>query len=365
MPSTDPIDLSLRTNSTYNFKILSLDGGGLRAAFTAAFLDGLESILRETGQLEPNESIASYFDLIAGTSTGGIIATALAMGRDAASILAFFQQQGPKVFDRQPRTKLRKTLQFLPDRVLGLFGQDTDSIMRAKYGSLPLDQAITELLGSKTMADAKFRLIVPASRLTVGRPIVFRTAHLPGQIRDKQISAKDVAMATTATPMLFPPHRIENPAQPGQYVDGGIWANHPGLLAFSDAMRISKLSSSEKSEFSVPSFSMDNIQLLSIGNGQSPSSSEMPPEKAGLKTWLPRLMDHILTTQSQGTHVILRHMMAPGNYHRINFDHNGWKLDGIDRLQTLIDLGHCEARNLSSRIPSTFFRSKANQFTSL
>lgn len=214
MPSTDPTDRALRTNSTYNFKILSLDGGGLRAAFTAAFLDGLESILRETGQLEPNESIASYFDLIAGTSTGGIIATALAMGRDAASILAFYQQYGPKVFDRQPRSKLRKTLEFLPDRVLGLFGQDTDSILRAKYASMPLDQAITELLGSRTMADAKFRLIVPASRLTVGRPIVFRTAHLPGQIRDKQISAKDVVMATTATPMFFPPHRIENPAQP-------------------------------------------------------------------------------------------------------------------------------------------------------
>jgi len=199
MPSTDPIDLSLRTTSTYNFKILSLDGGGLRAAFTAAFLDGLESILRETGQLEPNESIASYFDLIAGTSTGGIIATALAMGRDAASILAFFQQQGPKVFDRQPRTKLRKTLQFLPDRVLGLFGQDTDSIMRAKYGSLPLDQAITELLGSKTMADAKFRLIVPASRLTVGRPIVFRTAHLPGQ-PPRRCSSHPIVLRTQRNP---------------------------------------------------------------------------------------------------------------------------------------------------------------------
>lgn len=198
--------------------------------------------------------------------------------------------------------------------------------------------------------------------MTVGRPIVFRTAHLPDQIRDKHLSAKDVILATTAAPTYFPPHRIENRVQPGQYVDGGVWANHPGLLAFTDAMRISKLAPSVKECYSIPTFDLKDIHLFSIGTGESPSAFELPAKKAGLKLWLPRLVDYILTTQSQGTHFVLRHLIHSGNYHRINFAHVDWKLDSVERLQMLIDLGHCEARNLFSRIPPQFFGTKSDPF---
>ncbi len=349
-------------STQYKFKILSLDGGGIRGAYTAAFLDGVETILREAGKLSEDESIASYFDLIAGTSTGGIIAAALAMGKDAKSILGLYQKHGAKIFARQSRGIFRRTAQFLPDRVVKWFGQDTDGILRAKYASEPLEQAIHETLGDEKLGDAKSRLVVPSARLTVGRPIVFRTAHLPDQIRDKNLSAKDVILATTAAPTYFPPHRIKNPVQPGQYVDGGVWANHPGLLAFTDAMRISNLDETDKNRCDIPSFDLKDIHLLSIGTGETPSLFELPAEKAGLKMWLPRLVDYILTTQSQGTHFVLRHLIQPGNYHRINFMHVDWKLDSVERLQMLIDLGHCEARNLFSRIPPTFFREKALPF---
>lgn len=113
----------------YDFKILSLDGGGIRGAYTAAFLDGVETILREKGKLKEDESIASYFDLIAGTSTGGIIAAALAMGKDAASILALYEKHGAKIFTRQPRGIVRKAFQFVPNRLVKWFGQDTDAIL--------------------------------------------------------------------------------------------------------------------------------------------------------------------------------------------------------------------------------------------
>jgi patatin-like phospholipase/acyl hydrolase len=348
--------------SNYKFKILSLDGGGIRGAFTAAFLEGIESILRDAGKLEEHESVASYFDLIAGTSTGGIIATSLAMGSDAAAILKMYQNHGGKIFSRQKRGWIRKTCQFLPNRIIKWFGHDTDALIRPKYATEPLRNAIQECLGDQTLRSAKHRLIVPSARTTVGRPIVFRTPHIPNQIRDLDLSATDVILATSAAPTFFPPYRISNSVQPGQFVDGGVWANHPGLLALTDALRISDLKDNDKNQCGIPNFDRSQILLMSIGTGITPSSFNVDSKSSGLLRWMPKLVDYLLTSQSQGTHYILRHLIPEANYHRIDFFHDGWKLDDASRLQMLIDIGHSEARNMFVRIPSVFFEDRATKF---
>ena len=101
---------------------------------------------------------------------------------------------------------------------------------------------------------------------------------------------------------------------------------------------------------------------MSIGTGIMPSSFNVDSKSSGLLRWMPKLVDFLLTSQSQGTDYILRRLIPGANYHRIDFSHDGWKLDDASRLQMLIDIGHSEARNMFARIPSGFFEGRASQF---
>lgn len=338
------------------FRILSLDGGGIRGAYTASFLAGVERILVDAGTLEEGESISVFFDLIAGTSTGGIIACALAMGKTAKEVHKMYVDHGPAIFRRRPVSVWQRTKQWFPNRFLRKMGLDADRLHRSLYDSVHLKNAVESVLGQETLNHSKTRLIIPSMRLSLGRQIVFRTPHLPGQIRDRSLSAIDAILATTAAPTYFPPHRIDNEVQPGQYVDGGVWANHPGLIAYVDALRIASECRRENID---PSFAPEDVWMLSIGTGESPSAFDMNAEKAGLFGWAPKLVDTMMTAQSQGTHFMLRHLIPEPRYHRINFVHCGWKLDAVDRLRMLIDMGLCESRNLFSRIPAEFFSWRA------
>jgi patatin-like phospholipase/acyl hydrolase len=80
------------------FKILSLDGGGIQGAFIAAFLAKIQENV--------SEALVQYFDLITGTSTGGLIAVALGMGVTPQDIMALYEKEGPSIFTRSPRSQL-------------------------------------------------------------------------------------------------------------------------------------------------------------------------------------------------------------------------------------------------------------------
>jgi patatin-like phospholipase/acyl hydrolase len=326
------------------FRILSLDGGGIRGAFTAAFLEGLEARL--------GRPLATSFDLIAGTSTGGIIAVALAMGLTAGDVVKMYQEHGRAIFSRRSRSRTRRALDLLPNLILRKVGLDWDALWRSKYDAAALAHAVDTVLEGKTLGDARHRLIVPSVRTSLGRPIVFRTPHVPDQDRDRHLTARDVILATTAAPAYFPPHWVSDPHAEGQFVDGGLWANHPGMLAYVEAIRISQAGLRPDD---VP-FSPDDILVLSVGTGESPSAFRLPESKAGVLAWAPHLLDLMMTSQSQGTHRMLRYLLPGGRYHRINFAHcgAGWELDAVGNLEVLIANGRSESRNLMGQIPAQF-----------
>lgn len=144
------------------FKILSLDGGGIRGVFPAAFLAKLEEHL--------DAPIGSYFDLIAGTSTGGIIAIGLGLGLSAKDILKLYEERGPAIFDQEHgrfenfvRQRLRGALHF--------FG--------SKYSSAPLQDALTGILGGRRLGESRTRLVIPAWHSTLERVYIYKTAHHP------------------------------------------------------------------------------------------------------------------------------------------------------------------------------------------
>jgi uncharacterized protein len=122
------------------FRILSIDGGGIRGVFPAAYLAELEN------RFLSRRSIASYFDMIAGTSTGGIIALALAHGMTAAEALAIYRDRGARIF--RPRTgvsKWRQTLRW---------------VSKPKHDPAVLKDELLQVFGSAVLDDAKSRLII-------------------------------------------------------------------------------------------------------------------------------------------------------------------------------------------------------------
>lgn len=191
------------------FRILSLDGGGIKGAFTASVLATLE---RSTGK-----RFIDHFDMIAGTSTGGIIAIGLAMGISAAEIRDFYVKHGPTIF---PATGLR-----------GKFWQ----LFKPKYSHAPLREALNEILGERRFGDAHTRLVIPTYDANSSRIYVMKTAHDPRFVREIDARAVDVAMATSAAPTYF--QAAAFPHQPGSsYVDGGVWANCPAMVGVTEAL---------------------------------------------------------------------------------------------------------------------------------
>jgi uncharacterized protein len=207
------------------FRILSLDGGGIKGAFTASVLAAIED--------EIQEPIGEYFDLIAGTSTGGILALGLGFRIPAKTILEFYRDMGPKIFPATGRL-----------RFAGLLRQ----LFTTKYSYRPLRTALVDVLGDqKKLGESKNRLIIPTYDAKDGRTYVFKTAHYP-RFNDINALAVDVACATSAAPTYF----ASAPFKGSRFVDGGVWANSPVLMAVVEAISV----------LNVP---VDQIDVLSIG----------------------------------------------------------------------------------------------------
>lgn len=212
------------------FKILSIDGGGIKGIFPAAILTYLEEHCLN------GQPIGDYFDLIAGTSTGGIIALGLAAGLRAKSLSDLYINQGWKVFP----PKRYKWSNLFPN-----------PIFRNRYQRDELDRLLEETLGSKKLRESRYRLLIPAAEARNGDPYVFKTPHHPDYRLDGEKRMAEVAAATSAAPTYL------NPVIQDGYVllDGGIWANNPTLMGLIEALTCFNIS-------------RENVSVLSIGCGQ-------------------------------------------------------------------------------------------------
>ncbi|MCB1738373.1 MAG: patatin-like phospholipase family protein, partial [Gammaproteobacteria bacterium] len=163
------------------FRILSLDGGGIKGAFAASVIATLEE---NTGC-----AAADHFDLIAGTSTGGIIAIGLGLGLPARKICDFYAEKGPTIF---PGTSLVQ-------RTEGFFRQ----LFGPKHSQAVLRDALAEVFGQRKFGESKCRLAIPAYDAIGGRIFVIKTAHHERFRYDVDAPAVEVALATSAAPTYF------------------------------------------------------------------------------------------------------------------------------------------------------------------
>jgi hypothetical protein len=217
------------------FRVLCLDGGGMRGAYQAAYLATYAHRLQTSLDRAEPIDVGRAFDLLVGTSTGGIVACGLAAGVPLQRIQALYVETGAKIFPWQRARALPVVNKFV--RALGLGLRRGDAALRS---------TLTGILGDRTVdsvyRDRGIALAVPTLDLNRHAAVVFKTQHL-GRLngRDNTRTLVDVCMATSAAPILRSMALLQEPGGAGTtatYVDGGLWANNPGLIGMMEATEI-------------------------------------------------------------------------------------------------------------------------------
>jgi hypothetical protein len=291
------------------FRILSLDGGGIKGAFSAAVLAQYQE---DTGY-----SIAEHFDLITGTSTGGIIALGLGLGIPAREIVDFYAQKGPTIF---PGTSLIQ-------RATGVLRW----LRGPKHSHTVLRAALEEVFGTRKLGESRCRLVIPTYDAIGGRIFLMKTAHHERFKYDIDAPAVDVALATSAAPTYFAAARFPT-HQDASYVDGGVWANSPVLVGVVEVV-------------SFLGVALSNIDVLSIGCTSTPFNIAKQAN-AGLVKWSAGLVDLMFEGQMEAA-LAQAKLLLDGRLHRIDVvaREGEFALDDAraDKIRQLINRGRSEA----------------------
>ena len=228
------------------FKILSIDGGGIKGLYSAIVLEHLEEeFCKKNGK-----SLSDYFDMICGTSTGGLIALALSVKTPASQVSQLYKLRGADIFPNV--TRLERVIN--PVKKL---------IWKGKYKNTVLQKELEAILSDKTMSDSHNLLCIPSFNLTSGSPTVWKYPHKEGMYkRDGKIKMVDVALSTSAAPTYFPIHEIH---PHGRFIDGGVWANNPTLCGVLEAIEFYINQPLDNKEYTY-----DSLQVLSISSVNPP-----------------------------------------------------------------------------------------------
>ena len=297
--------------SSSEFRILALSGGGYLGLYAAVVLAELEARV--------GEPLGRRFDLIAGTSVGGLLSMALAFEVPMAELVKLFLERGEEVFSS------RRLPTGAVTRLLDL----SRSVMGPKYTGEALRKELTRHFGQRTLGDALHAVVVPAVDVTRSVTKVFKTPHAQASLGDAGLSAVDVTLATCAAPAFFPCVKVGDKL----YADGGLFAVAPDQVALHEAELFMGAKPSK-------------VRMLSVGTatmGYQPT--EKPEADVGAVGWLTdgRLILTMISVQQQHVQAIMEDRLAD-RYMRLDAPWPAQAGLGIDiatkqAAQTLMALG--------------------------
>jgi uncharacterized protein len=304
------------------FQILALDGGGAKAMFTASVLARFES--------DHGVRIVDCFDLIAGTSAGGIIALGLGAGLSPSEIADLYLQLVGKIFPRRKQRKWR------PSR-----------LVRPCYSGDALRAALGDVLGDRRLGESSKRLLIPSWDVQSGEVHIFKTPHSARLTRDRHLMMADVALATSAAPTYFPAATVDS----ARLVDGGVFANNPSALAIAEAT----------SMLGVP---LDAIRVLNIGTMDPFADHSDRLDNAGLGRWGVAAVPFILAASSASTAGLAKHLVGFKNFVRVDARVPPG-LFALDRIDSGKVAGYAAtvSRNLGPEFTGKFIDHKAEPYT--
>lgn len=262
-------------------RVLSIDGGGIRGYIPALVLAEIER--------RADRPTASLFDLVVGTSTGGIIAIGAACGLSAKVLAEFYPTYGRDIFGGSESSWLKQ-------RILGrgaTFAERMGNAARtigAPVGGHPafggnarhrpegLERVLRTVLGDNRLSNAQVELAVTSFDGITSSPVLFSSADARNDpVADMLL--RDVARATSAAPTYFPPFETTWRGAQCRFIDGGVWANNPSGIAVAEASRIA----------AARGLTTDNIVLVSLGTGVAPATEGF----GGANSWISAARDTV------------------------------------------------------------------------
>ena len=267
------------------FRILSLDGGGIRGLYSAQMLKNIEE--------KCDVDFYNDFDLIVGTSTGSILAGAIVQKIDLDKVISLYKNEGKNIF------KKRWFCRF------GLF--------KSKYSPEPLKEQLKSIFGNITFKDITKPLLINATDIGNSSQFVFKTTfnnqndadgNKKDLVRDPDVALYDAILASSSAPIFFPPHKVGN----FLLSDGGLWANSPVLVALAEAKKIFNVESKD-------------VVIVSIGTGVEENDYDIDTKKWGFLTgWKKsKLISTILNLQTKVNSSLLKFLMPEENILRLTF----------------------------------------------
>ncbi len=285
-------------------KLLCIDGGGIRGIFSIAVLQALEEDL--------GHPVGELFDVIAGTSTGSIIAASISMNKNMKEVHESYMLYGKKIFTRQAK--------------VGLF--------KSVYSDRSLRHLLKNAFGNVKLKDISKPLLIPAVDIIHGKPFVYRTNFGHPDNDDLSLKLWDAVLSSCSAPVYFPPNRIGDDYLS---IDGGLWANNPSLVCLTEAIHFFQKG-------------MKDINILSIGTGLQNIDFANDKEKYwGINEWLPfqfpsmkvtpKLLDLALHLSSESISYHCQ-LLLKDQYLRINEDlGEEVPFDEVKYMDVLSELG--------------------------
>jgi uncharacterized protein len=296
---------------TKKITILSLDGGGIRGLITCVILKYIEEQLQQKDN--PNAKIGDYFDLVAGSSTGGLIASLILAPNEQGTAkysvneaLNLYAKKGEEIFN----------VSFF-EHLLNPFG-----LIKEKISEHNLEIQLNEVFGNLELKDLIKPTVITSYDISARKSKFFTSHDADNPIENFYV--KDVCRATSAAPTYFEPARVKSfYGQQFTLIDGGVYANNPALCAYAEATKIpfaNVLKDKEKPNFPA----IHNMILISIGTGTVLKPYEFEDlDNAGKLKWVTPLIDMLLSANSETVDYNIRKLYATlsqrnrNNYYRI------------------------------------------------
>jgi patatin-like phospholipase/acyl hydrolase len=271
-------------------RVLSIDGGGIRGVIPAAVLTEIER--------RASRTVSELFDLVAGTSTGGIIALALTAPGEhgaprwrASDLLELYRREGEHIFSRSVWQRITSA----------------EGVLDEKYPADGLEAALSKYFGDARLRDALTPVLVTAYELERRKPFFFRSRRAAADpIYD--FPMREAARATSAAPTYFEPPQLVNEADGERYalVDGGVFANNPSMCAYAEI-----LSEDRRAD----------VLVVSLGTGQLNRPIHYADAKDwGLLGWARQIFNVVLDGVSDTTDYELEQLLGPDRHARLQIE---------------------------------------------
>lgn len=314
------------------FRILSIDGGGIRGIIPATLLVYLEECLK-TNSGNPDAHIADYFDLIAGTSTGGIL-TALYLTPDANKRPRYTAQDALDFYLNYGQTIFHKNFWYTLKSLNGVLG--------AKYPAKPFKELLHSIFGSLRLSELLKPCLIPSFDIKNNRAIFFNQIDCLAHHKE-DFFIRHIIRATTAAPSYFPVAQITSCENtPFSLIDGGVFANNPALCAYIECQKLTD-----------HYLSPHDILLLSLGTGITHHNLNTRfLNSGGVSQWALPLFNILLSSNSEIVHhklnVIFDDLNLDNNYLRIqtHFDSYDAKELALDSTTTADMRALCDLAEL-------------------